>query len=199
MKLSEAADLTGVTKQTIWRAVKAGKLEATRINRGGKKAEFDVTKEALETYRQDFLDATVTPVVTDVSDVTHENFDDVTDVTDVTDIALHPVTDVALEPNMPAIYLGLVDRLTRAECRNVELEFIVRQHKNLLTENSESLQENRAKVLQAEAKVEVEKTARAAKESELALLSAELKEARTQIAEWSERRRPWWRRVFNAG
>ena len=74
----------------------------------------------------------------------------------------------------------------------MELELMLRQHQNLLTENAESLQEGRAEVLQAQAKAK-------AREAELRALEEELKEARSTIADWeSRRKRPWWKKMFSA-
>lgn len=201
MRLSEAADVIGVTKQTLWRAVKAGKLEATRKKRGGKRKEYDVTEDALAAYKREFIDSMEVPVVTTVTpDETPVTERSQRNVTDVTGETLHNVMGVTPDGSAAEMFSVMLDRLTRAERRAVELEITLRQHQNLLTENAESLQENRAEVLEAEAKVKAEQAQREAKEAELVRLTEELKEARTTIVEWETRRqRPWWKKMFNAG
>ena len=248
MRLSEAADVIGVTKHTLWRAVKAGKLEAVRIKRGSRRAEYDVTEDAIAAYQAEYLECTEVPVVTDVTekplrsdipvtDATEEamatyqvkyhvadqtlNDHTATAVTDetnyqveyhVTEETLHadtPVTDETSRYATPVtpvsgppaeVYSLMLDRISRAERRNVELELILRQHQNLLAENAESLQEGRAEALEAEAKLEAERREREAKEAAITQLTEELKEARSTLAQWEEQRqRPWWKKIFSAG
>jgi len=195
MRLSEAADVIGVTKQTLWRAVKAGKLEAVRIKRGSRRAEYDVTEDAIAAYQAEYLESIEVPVITDVTDETLRND---TPVTDETSRYATPVTPVSGPP--AEVYSLMLDRISRAERRNVELELILRQHQNLLAENAESLQEGRAETLEIEAKFEEERREREAKEAAIAQLTEELKEARSTLAQWEEQRqRPWWKKIFSAG
>lgn len=243
MRLSEAADVIGVTKQTLWRAVKAGKLEAVRIKRGSRRAEYDVTEDAIAAYQAEYLECTEVPVVTDVTEkplrsdipvtdateeamatyqvkyhVTDQTLNDHTAVTDDYQVEYHvteetlradtPVTDETSRYATPVtpvsgppaeVYSLMLDRISRAERRNVELELILRQHQNLLAENAESLQEGRAEALETEAKLQAERREREAKEAAIAQLTEELKEARSTIAQWEEQRqRPWWKKIFSA-
>ena len=119
------------------------------------------------------------------------------------------------------LYMALVDRVTRSERRSVELEMELRKHRLLLTENAESLIEREATLTELEARRQeaetllrlreeerlkalaettkaFEEAARARQEAERATL--ELTSLKTEIAtkeaQWSERRRPWYRKMF---
>lgn len=119
------------------------------------------------------------------------------------------------------LYMALVDRVTRSERRSVELEMELRKHRLLLTENAESLLEREAKLtqieaqrleaeallrrreeerLQAQAETDraLEEAARAKQEAErMTLELASLKiEMAAKEAQWRERRRPWYQKMF---
>lgn len=164
MTLQDAADLLQVSKKRLWRAVKAGKLQASQIQIGGK-WEYQVAVEDLEVYR-----STIPPERSTVP-------------MDHSTGALHcpEERDAERSTNMPShppveLYLALVDRLQRAERRTVELELALQQSQRLLCENAESITEREALTKQAEALKE-----------ELAIentrLAAELETSRRQFDE----------------
>ena len=88
------------------------------------------------------------------------------------------------------VYIALIDRLSRAERRTVELELTLRQSQRLLAENAESLTEKEALVKEANAKQdEIERLEtllrreEQSREAETAKLRAELESTRSQLAE----------------
>ena len=88
------------------------------------------------------------------------------------------------------VYIALIDRLSRAERRTVELELTLRQSQRLLAENAESLTEKEALVKEANAKQdEIERLEillrreEQSREAETAKLRAELESTRNQLLE----------------
>ncbi len=139
MNLQEAAALLGVSKKTLWRAVKAERLAAKRIDLGGK-WEYRVSPADLEAYRSTLERSTYPAVPVECPGGTfHQDKE--------RDTCPAPVPPVEL-------YLELVDRLTRAERRAVELELALRQSQRLLAENAESIAEREARAREAEAKAD---------------------------------------------
>ncbi len=162
MTLQDAADLLQVSKKRLWRAVKAGKLQASQIQIGGK-WEYHVANEDLEVYRSTIpLERSTVPMEHSSGPVhCHEE----RDAERSTNSPSHPPVE---------LYLALVDRLQRAERRTVELELALQQSQRLLCENAESITEREARAQQAEAREE-ERTA------ENIRLSAELETSRRQL------------------
>ena len=126
------------------------------------------------------------------------------------------------------LYMAMMDRVTRSERRSVELEIELKKYRLLLTENAESIVQREAQVKESDAKreeaerllqereIEKQKVLSEANETaeklrlaeeQLAIIRAEaqasneqLKEARSEIDTWKERRnRPWWKKMFSAG
>ena len=170
MTLSEAAELIGIPQKRLYRAVKAGKLNATQRHQGSR-WEYLVSRDDLE----DFDRTTARPVDQDGEQVAtdQETGRPTRDATD------SPTDQPGSQP--PAeVYIALIDRLSRAERRSVELELQLRQSQRLLTENAESITEKEALAQQARAQVEaVSKD----KEEENQRLRSELEEARLQLEE----------------
>ena len=170
MTLSEAAELIGIPQKRLYRAVKAGKLNATQRHQGSR-WEYLVSQDDLE----DFGRSTARPVYQDGQPVAtdQETGRAVEGATD------RPTDQPGLQP--PAeVYIALIDRLSRAERRSVELELQLRQSQRLLTENAESITEKEALAQQARAQVEA---LAKGKEEEVKSLRAELEEARLQLEE----------------
>jgi len=126
------------------------------------------------------------------------------------------------------LYMAMMDRVTRSERRSVELEIELKKHRLLLTENAESIVQREAQVKESEAKrKEAERLLRerdqerqkaleeananaerlrlaeellAKVQAEAQTANEQLKEARSEIDTWKERRsRPWWKKMFSAG
>ena len=145
LTLSAAADQLKTSKKTLWRAVKAGKLKASRVQQGSS-WEYQVTPADLEEYRSTVrLSRDSGTPVAGHQDLERDMSQDTGKVS----------RDTGTPPGPPVeLYLALVDRLTRAERRAVELELQLRQSQRLLAENAESIAESAAKVREAEAKVD---------------------------------------------
>lgn len=186
------AELVGRSKRQIYKHIKTGRIPAVKPNAN---TAYQIERSEIERFLMEFggpssLDDTANPCEPSEPKRTDSSQQFTSSHSGSLQFTNPP----------PEAFLNLVDRLTRAERRNVELEFILRQHQNLLTENAESLQEVRADTLQAEAKAEAEKREREAREAELKLLAEELKEARSTIVDWEARRKkPWWKKMFGAG
>ncbi len=75
------------------------------------------------------------------------------------------------------VYIALIDRLSRAERRSVELELQLRQSQRLLSENAESITEKEALAKEAAAKLQAGEETR---QAEFAHLSAQLVDAQTR-------------------
>lgn len=186
------AELVGRSKRQIYKHIKSGRIPAVKPNAN---TSYQIERAEVERFIEEFGGPS------SQDDTANRRDQARTDTHDSSPEFTKGREQSRTQVNPPAeVYLALVDRLTRAERRAVELELTLRQHQNLLTEHAESLQENRAEVLQAEARANAEQAEREAKEAELVRLTEELKEARSTIADWeSKRKRPWWKKMFNAG
>lgn len=198
MTLQDAADHLQIPKKRLWRAVKTGQLEAVQVQKGGR-WEYRVTSDALEAYRR-ILETEDTGwndaeriVSTGTSRLGMERPELDPDGTTDTERpgtwsgAERPKWNGAeragtpVSPAAPAeVYIALIDRLTRAERRSVELELQLQQSRRLLTENAESIVEKEAFALEARAQLQAVEDA---KQNEISRLSSELEAARLQLEE----------------
>ena len=196
MTLQEAADHLGVTKKKLWRAIKADQLEAFQVQ-NGQRWEYRVSPESLEKYQKSL---TSELGGTDVERLSRSTFQDVPerDGTFPTEtergtrhVPLEMERDGTSENSPPSeVYIALIDRLSRAERRTVELELTLRQSQRLLAENAESLTEKEALVKETSAKQdEIERLEtllrkeEQTREAETAKLRAELESTRNQLLE----------------
>ena len=180
MTLQDAADQLNIPKKRLWRAVKAGQVEAVQIQKG-QRWEYRITADALEAYRQvletedpEWNDASqVVPTETERSDTSWSEVDhSVLTGTDrsgtwndtVRNVSERSVTSHSKTGQTPSngasvpspplgVYIELMDRLSRAERRSVELELALRQSQRLLTENAESISEKEALAAQVKAQL----------------------------------------------
>lgn len=85
------------------------------------------------------------------------------------------VSSEASSPSPPAeVYIALIDRLSRAERRSVELELQLRQSQRLLSENAESIAEKEALAREAAAKLQAGEESRQAELDKLAVQLASI-------------------------
>lgn len=56
MNLQQASQYLEISKKRLWRAVKSGQLQASRVQRGAR-WEYRVTEEELQSYRRKYLDS----------------------------------------------------------------------------------------------------------------------------------------------
>jgi hypothetical protein len=216
MTLQDAADHLQIPKKRLWRAVKTGQLEAVRVQKGNR-WEYRLTADALEAYRRiletedtgwNDAERIVSTGATRPGMVRTE-----AERSNTTDPERPGARDQSERPTWnraerrpgaadappPAeVYIALIDRLSRAERRSVELELQLRQSQRLLTENAESITEKEALAREAQAQlhivedakqVEIERlaaqlqAAEEAKNAETQRLTAELEQTRHQLAE----------------
>ena len=166
MTLSQAADLIGVPQKRLYRAVKAGKLNAVQRHQGSR-WEYLVTRQDLEEFER----STVQPVDEDTQPTATDP--------ETGRPTQGPVARPADQPPVE-LYLALVDRLQRAERRTVELELTLRQSQRLLSENAESITEKEALVLEARAQWQALEDS---KQLEISRLASELEVTRRQLTE----------------
>lgn len=143
MNLQEAADELQITKKRLWRAVKAGKVPAERVDIGGK-WEYHVTPEAVEVYRSTLATERDTEPMERTSGPHHQDTERTAYRSTIPPAGTHPGPPVE-------VYAMMLDRLQRAERRAVELELTLQQQQRLLCENAESITEREARARQAEA------------------------------------------------
>ena len=196
MTLQEAADHLGVTKKKLWRAIKADQLEAFQVQ-NGQRWEYRVSPESLEKYQRSL---TSELGGTDAERLSRSASQDVPERDGAFPTETERGTryvptemerDGTSQSSPPAeVYIALIDRLSRAERRTVELELTLRQSQRLLAENAESLTEKEALVKEANAKQdEIERLEtllrreEQSREAETAKLRAELESTRSQLAE----------------
>lgn len=172
MTLQEAADELRISKKRLWRAVKAGKVPAERVEIGGK-WEYHVTAAAAEAYRSTLEMERDTAPMDRTGGAHHQDTERDADRSTVSSAGMHAAPPLG-------VYEMMLDRLQRAERRAVELELTLRQQQRLLTENAESIVEKDALGVQARAQLQAVEDA---KHSEIERLSSELEATRRQLAE----------------
>lgn len=214
MTLQEAAEDLGIPKKRLWRAIKAGQISAEQVQRG-QRWEYRVTSEDLELYRQvlrveDAGGNDLERVGTSGTDHSRPDGNDpfrgtvhgttfeersVPGNVPRNDEVERPGTIAASPP--AEVYIALIDRLSRAERRSVELELQLRQSQRLLAENAESIVEKEALATEAKAQLqavegkqlEIERLTselnllEKSRQAEADRLSAELEATRQQLAE----------------
>lgn len=203
MTLQDAADHLQIPKKRLWRAVKTGQLSAVQVQKGNR-WEYRVTADSLEAYRQ-ILETEETGwnsperiVATGTSrpgvawsESEHSMTSD-PERPETWNQAARPTWNGAERagtagstppesPSPPAeVYIALIDRLSHAERRSVELELQLQQSHRLLTENAESIVEKEARAVEARAQLQAVEDA---KQSEIERLSSELETTRRQLEE----------------
>ena len=191
MTLSEAAELIGIPQKRLYRAVKAGKLRAEQRHQGSR-WEYLVTRHDLEEFERStvrLVDQDTRPTATDSTTgrPTRGPVDQDTRPTATDSTTGRPTRGPVDQPgdrptDQPPVelYLALVDRLSRAERRSVELELQLRQSQRLLTENAESITEKEALAMEAKAQLQAVEDA---KQTEIDSLRAELESTRHQLVD----------------
>lgn len=183
LTLQEAADLFGVSRSRIWRATNEGHLLAKKRRVKGRKV-WTVLAVDLEQWAKTWLDSEERAAVNTSVNSSEQVAEQVERSRVTTNEDERTELNNAEQVGPPAgVYEMLVDRLMRAERKNVELEMTLRQHQLLLTENAESLVEDRAKIAEAEAKAEEHLSVLVAREARVRNLTAELEETKAELAE----------------
>lgn len=111
MTLQEASEILNVSKKKLWRAVKAGQLDASRVQRGGR-WEYRVSDTQLTTYRSKYLDSL------EMRAVGWSSPPAAVERPVPTPSRVVP----ALEWDQSGLHQALLERLARAERRIAELE-----------------------------------------------------------------------------
>lgn len=224
LTLKAAAKHTGVSKSKIWRSVNEGLLIANKGRTSGGQEAWLVGLDDLERWAENALnnsDTVIEDVVEDFEEVEvlqedqsdSEYFE-----------AFHGSDSESFRPNQGPpleLYMALVDKVAMSERRSVELELELRKYRLLLTENAESIVEREARLKEIEARKQSAETALKEREAELGqtrvkaeLAAGEVKETKLEAervkqeldllktemaakeAQWAERRRPWYKKLF---
>ena len=167
MNLQEAAEKLDITKKKLWRAVKAGNIEAIR-KQVGNRWEYRVTEKALEDYRLGYL------VSRELDAVKTEQ----------------PGTTGNEEPLVINSFSELQERLAASEQRARELEEAFTRTVRYRAKAEREREALADRLSDAEAEAE-----KARIEAKVATMY--LKEARTLIQGWDDRRKQgsFWRRL----
>ncbi len=155
MTLQQASEKLNVSKKKLWRAVKAGQLDATRVQRGGR-WEYRVSDSQLTSYRSKYLDSLEMKAVgwsAPPAPVERP-------------VPMPSRVVPALEWDQSGLHQALLERLARAERRIAELE-------QQLEEKSES-------ALQVDHALAIIKEAQR-RESQLAKLAGVLEQLKAQV------------------
>lgn len=168
MNLQEAAEKLDITKKKLWRAVKAGNVEAIR-KQVGNRWEYRVTEQALEDYRLGYLVSREMDAVNTERPGIVRNED---------------------KPLVINSYSELEERLAVSEQRARELEEAFTRTVRYRAKAEREREALADRLSDAEAEAE-----RARTEAKAATLY--LKEARTLIQGWDERRKQssFWKRL----
>ena len=165
MGIQEVADLLGVSKKKIWKAVKDEELRAVKVRKGNA-WRYLIEPEDIEAYRQVMDDSKGWEVVSQDDGTVSETAPHQAQTEDNAGKWQRNTFETHEKPTGPPVelYIEMLDRLQRAERRAIELEMQLRQSQRLLTEHAESVVEREARAQEAEAKeaaqrVEVERLA----------------------------------------
>ena len=191
LSLKQAAELVGISKATLWRAVHRGEVAALQDDKG----HYRLSLEALSKWRETFQGNTQTSS-RNVSDAPGESFHAGSPET------IHLVSSdlhrVALETTRQALESArrAEERAERAERLQMVLQGQLIQHQSILGERAESLLEVEARARQAEL-LAIENEQRLVEfTAERETLERELQSTRKRI-NWLEQRIPRWvRRCF---
>lgn len=216
--ISEAADIAGCSRDTIRRAAQKEELVA-EMGPGPRGPQWWIREDALrdwmderQTYTPGYCDDPPTEQVH--SRAAHAEQAEATPSSACASSAGDTSHSHIHASVHQAVVGDLVEQIRRADRQVIALQLQLNQERKLLAENAESLiqQEAESKRVEAiisqveEEKLELaaqaEQAAQAAEQAkqEAQAVAAQLKQARAELAQWQEeRKRPWWKRVFNTG
>lgn len=121
-------------------------------------------------------------------------------------VVTHEVSDTDVTPASIQVQLQLLEsldfaneKLLRSERRRIALEMELQQHQLLLAENAESLIEKSAQEKCSQERLEDTQTQLEKREQELQELELRVAQLTSENESlWSEKRRPWWKKMFKA-
>lgn len=199
MNLKEAAESLDIPKRRLWRAVKAGNLEATRQRRGSQ-WEYVVTEEALEAYRAACLeslnetggaDGTAPAQFHGAGGV--ESFD----THGAAGVERYGTGGSGGAPGFHAPTAEqILDRLEASNRRAAILELQLQQTQRLLCERNDDQHEREARAREAEEKAMQAQEQANALAIELESLKTEMSAREARWAEERQASKPWWKRMF---
>jgi excisionase family DNA binding protein len=197
--LAEAADLAGCSRDTIRRAAQKGDLKA-EMGPGVRGPQWWIQESDLRDWlenrdsdaelssaaQQGFAEHSTAPRQAQHSSTVRSSAPQEAEWSEsaprTAAESFYQVSTAASEtPSPPAeVYIALIDRLSRAERRSVELELQLRQSQRLLSENAESITEKEALAQAARAQLQAVEDAKQAEVTRLAAELAEIKEAQAR-------------------
>ena len=169
LSVQEFANRVNRTQRAIYKAIKTGRIKALRTEDGG---AFQIPESEVQNYGSVTAEPVQEPSVEPVQESLNSTNPDLARVQEL----------------VQQSFLGALERaneeIRRVERQKVELELQLRLHRNLLTENAESLMEHKAESLGHQEKA-----------SELAKRVEELERANAELVE--EQKRSWWSKIWN--
>ena len=152
MTLQEASKTLDISKKRLWRAVKSGFLEASRVQKGGR-WEYRVSSEQLENYRRRYLDSLEMKAVdwgVSPEPPKHDDVGGQTETQTLFDVQ-KSLAELCHETERSELSASLLlDKLSSVERRNASLEFELAQMDKLLNESNERYFEQQARCVHVE-------------------------------------------------
>jgi excisionase family DNA binding protein len=142
MTLQQASKYLAISKKRLWRAVKAGQLEAARVQKGGR-WEYRVSEEQLTSYRRKYLDSLEMRAVSwsEYSSAAAPGGDPpVPDRSKVMERSTGQTETTVPSRSEPNLHGILMERLTRAERRVADLELELERGADEQSKAREALQ-----------------------------------------------------------
>ena len=200
--IGEAADLAGCSRDTIRRAAQKGELKA-EMGPGVRGPQWWISQSDLLIWLEgrdtdaelstatQHRSSTAAPQQSRAEHSTAAQHEADWTLSEGSRSSSLSVPEAASPP--AEVYIALIDRLSRAERRSVELELALRQSQRLLSENAESITEKEALAAQVKAQLqEAEEThrieAEALLEREARIKEAEVERLAQELAAVQEAR-----------
>ena len=180
LSVQEFANLVNRTERAVYKAIKTGRIKAVKAD---DQSPYQIPEEEAHTYGSVTSSKTSEPESGLGRQVPEQDNGLVQESSLNSESAFVRVQELVQQS-----FLGALERaneeIRRVERQKVELELQLRLHRNLLTENAESLMEK-----QAESQTYREKT------ENLAQRVAELEQQNAELLE--EQKRSWWSKIWS--
>lgn len=180
LSVQEFANRVNRTERAVYKAIKTGRIKAVKAEDG---SAFQIPEEEVNGYGSGTNSRTSEPIPELWAQVQERIPETVQEQVQNFDPVLARVHELVQEGFLGALERAN-DEIRRVERQKVELELQLRLHRNLLTENAESLVEKQAE----------SQTFRQQADT-LAQRIAELEQQNAQLFE--ERNRSWWSKIWS--
>lgn len=179
LSVQEFANRVNRTERAIYKAIKAGRIRALKANDG---SAYQIPEEEIEHYGSGASSGTAEPQTEPLNPVPEPAPGSVQEPSLNSEPVLAKVQELVQEGFLGALERAN-DEIRRIERQKIELELQLRLHRNLLTENAESLIEK-----QAESESFRHQT------DTLAKRVAELEQQNAELL--AQQNRSWWAKIW---